>query len=146
MATYLLLLLEPRQDEVSTFQKWRKEVLFASLEFTTPLYLDAVDTVSPTNTYRHANIYRLNNDAPITHSDIEEHLQSHLRHGPLARYHWQLHSYINGLRQSQLTTATVITVGMTIPQEADADHELNQWPGNSAWVASRHSPEAAACF
>lgn len=127
MATYLLLLLEPRHDESTTFQKWRKEVLFASLEFTSSLYLDAVDTVSPTNIYRHINIYRFNKDALPTNSSIERHLKSNLRDGPLASYHWQLHRYINEVRQSQLTTATVITVGMTIPQEADADQELNQW-------------------
>ncbi|KFY23349.1 hypothetical protein V491_02586 [Pseudogymnoascus sp. VKM F-3775] len=127
MATYILLLLEPRQGELLTFQKWRKEVLFASLEFRSSLYLDAVDIVSSTNIYRHANIYQLNNDTLLTHTDIEKHLQSYLRDGPLASYHWQLHSYINGLRQSELTAATVITVGMTIPQEADADQKLNQW-------------------
>ncbi|KAB8268141.1 hypothetical protein BDV30DRAFT_243634 [Aspergillus minisclerotigenes] len=127
MVRYLLIFFEPHQTLNEGFFLWRKEILAGWAAFSPLLYLDADDPISETNKYRHVNIYHANDDSFPALSRIEEHLQQHLDNGPSVSYHWQLHDEIREIRQSSRTTATVVTVGMTIPSDQETVQELTDW-------------------
>ncbi|KAE8315901.1 hypothetical protein BDV41DRAFT_574283 [Aspergillus transmontanensis] len=127
MVRYLLIFLESHQTGSDVFSLWRKEI-FSGWAALSPLhYLDADDPRSKRNKHRHVNIYRVNDDNFPALPRIEEHLQLRLSQGHLVSYHWQLHSGICEIRQSSLTTTTVITVGMTIPGDKATVQELTEW-------------------
>ncbi|KAL4747950.1 hypothetical protein BDW72DRAFT_196233 [Aspergillus terricola var. indicus] len=127
MVRYLLVFLEPHQTLNEVFSSWRKEILSGWVEFSPFLYLDADDPITSRNKYRHANIYQIRNDGSLELARVDERLQLYSSEGRLVSYHWQLHDGISQLRQSPLSTVTVVTIGMTVPDNTKVIQELNQW-------------------
>ncbi|KAL2826245.1 hypothetical protein BDW59DRAFT_161082 [Aspergillus cavernicola] len=137
MPSYLLLFLEPREDQKANFPEWRREVFSTDSSITRCLYLDATDAVTETNTYRYLNIYRFVGSAPCTEPKIEDQLSSHSTNIHLTSYHWQIYHPITESREPSLFAPTVVTVGMTIPTDPTSHNEL------SRWYAEEHIPALA---
>lgn len=129
MVRYLIVFLQARYPPNEAFSLWRKEILSEWAEFSPCLYLDADNSATETNKYRNANLYRVNDGSFSEFSRLDQHLrlQTHSANGHLVTYHWQLHDGICEIRQSPLPTSTVITAGITIPDDKSIDRELNRW-------------------
>lgn len=127
MPGYILLFLQPRNDQTTRFLHWRKEIFSSRADMSHYLYLDAVGPVTELEPYRHMNVYRLEGSLPSTTSDMEEHLESSYANSHLSKFHIQIYNCLAEIRQSPLPAATVVTVGMTIPTDLSSHQKLDQW-------------------
>lgn len=127
MFRYLLIFFETSETLCEGFSSWRKYILSEWTELSPLFYLNADDPITPINKYRHVNVYEVEGNTTLDLRRIDEHLRLHSNQCHLLGYHWQLHDGISRLRQSSHSTATVVTVGMTIPDENEVIQELNQW-------------------
>jgi hypothetical protein len=129
MTRYVLLFLQPKDDQATKFSQWRKEIFSTQLNMSCHLCLDAVDVdpVTPQSLYRHLNVYRVNGLPFLTTSELEEHLQMNYGHSHLLKFHLQLYQSIAELRQSPLPAFTVVTVGITIPTDPSSHRQLDEW-------------------
>ena len=129
MVRYLLLFAQPVQRDKDAFSRWRKEVFATRPEVSPYIYLDAATGDTQPERFNHLNIYFIHSDDDdsLVCNRIDQHLQLQASNGYPMAYLWQLHDEIVQVRKSSLSSVTVVTVGMKIPDSPEADLELNQW-------------------